>query len=567
MASHDELVPSSGAVSGEAIAGDIDVDKADVDKLHKNAMGLPGVLYFCLAGSAPISAMLFNVPPIASQTGAASPLVFIISGIGLLLLGVAIVYLSRRLTSAGGFYTWVRHSLGKRTAFQAGWLMMGGYALFEASLLGAFGSYTNSSFINYANFHMPGGWVTWALVGALIIFSLSYFDVKWSVYAMAPFLILEVGVLIVLDLAISIHGGAFGHDFVHTFTIAGTNPSPGGPFYIPTSIAAASKGTAAPGGLLGIGVGMALGVWSWVGFEAGAVYGEEARNPRRAVPVAVFSVIAFLILLYTWTSYSATIGYGWQNAVSQLGNLTGNPTPYYPLASTYVGGFLQALMIIAISTSALACGLAFHNGMVRYLYAMGREGILGRVFGRTHPRYSSPHIAIITQSLFTVVLVIFFAFVIQNTSTGSYGFGIANGKTTVQVDGILPYTWLAIIGTIAFIVVYIMVNISSPVFALRFDKKRMNLPGVLTHFAAPILSTLILLIPWISFVMPAIPGAIGNYFTSLGFAATPFPLNILPLVVLIWIILGLAYSFYLSTSSPERYDGMGRIIRGDAYSA
>ena len=65
--------------------------------------------------------MLFNVPPIASQAGAASPLVFIISGIGLLLLGVAIVYLSRRLTSAGGFYTWVRHSLGKRTAFQAGW--------------------------------------------------------------------------------------------------------------------------------------------------------------------------------------------------------------------------------------------------------------------------------------------------------------------------------------------------------------------------------------------------------------------------------------------------------------
>jgi len=178
LATRDELVASSGVVPGEAIAGDVDVDKADVDKLHKNAMGLPGVLYFCLAGSAPISAMLFNVPPIASQAGAASPLVFIISGIGLMLLGVAIVYLSRRLTSAGGFYTWVRHSLGKRTAFQAGWLMMGGYALFEASLLGAFGSYTNSSFINYANFHMPGGWITFALIGALIIFSLSYFDVR-----------------------------------------------------------------------------------------------------------------------------------------------------------------------------------------------------------------------------------------------------------------------------------------------------------------------------------------------------------------------------------------------------
>jgi len=83
--------------------------------------------------------------------------------------------------------------------------MMGGYALFEASLLGAFGSYTNSSFANYAHFNTPGGWVTWALIGAVIIFSLSYFDVKWSVFAMAPFLVLEVGVLLVLDLVITIH--------------------------------------------------------------------------------------------------------------------------------------------------------------------------------------------------------------------------------------------------------------------------------------------------------------------------------------------------------------------------
>src|SRR5260370_1067467 len=198
MASQDEIVQSSGDVAEGAIAGDIDIDKSRVDKLHKNAIGLPGALYFCLAGSSPISAMLF---------------------------------------------------------------------------------------------HLPGGWVTFALIGAVIIFSLSYFDVKWSVYAMAPFLVLEVGVLIVLDLAITIHGGAAGHDFVHTFTTAGANPSPGGPFVIPTSVAPAAKITAAPGGILGIGVGMALCVWSWVGFEACAVYGGEPRKPRRAVPVAVLSCI------------------------------------------------------------------------------------------------------------------------------------------------------------------------------------------------------------------------------------------------------------------------------------
>src|SRR5258708_29381304 len=81
MASQDEIVQSSGDVAEGAIAGDIDIDKSSVDKLHKNAIGLPGVLYFCLAGSAPISAMLFNVPPIASQAAAASPPGSINSGI------------------------------------------------------------------------------------------------------------------------------------------------------------------------------------------------------------------------------------------------------------------------------------------------------------------------------------------------------------------------------------------------------------------------------------------------------------------------------------------------------
>lgn len=541
MATQDEYIQTGATV------GDIDVDKANVDKLHKNAMGLPGVLYFCIAGSAPISAMLFNVPPMAAQSGAVTPLVFLLSGIGLMLLGVAIVYLSRRLTSAGGFYTWVRHSLGKGTAFQAGWLMMGGYALFEASLLGAFGSYTNNSFSTYLNINLPGGWIPYALVGAVIIFSLSYFDVRWSVFAMAPFLILEVSILIILDLVITIKGGASGHDLVHTFTPSGANVS-----------------GAVPGGILGIGVAMALGVWSWVGFEAGAVYGEEARNPRRAVPFAVFSVIAFLTLLYTWTSYSATIGVGWQNVVSKFGLAT---LPYYSLANNYVGDWLRVLMIVAISTSSLACGLAFHNGMVRYLYAMGREHILPGVFGKTHPRYRSPNIAIITQSLFSVLLIVFFAFVLQSTKANpdnsyNFAFGIADGKNFVQVDGIQPYTWLAIIGTMAFIVVYIMVNIASPVFSLRFDKKSFN---VLAHIVAPILSSVILLVPLISFTMPAVPGAIGSYFTSLGFAATPFPLNILPLFVIAWIIVGLVYSNYLARANPARYDGMGRIIRGDVY--
>jgi hypothetical protein len=106
-----------------------------------------------------------------------------------------------------------------------------------------------------------------------------------------------------------------------------------------------------------------------------------------------------------------------------------------------------------------------------------------------------------------------------------------------------------------------MVNLSSPIFALRYERKSFN---VLTHIVAPVISTLVLLIPLVSFIMPAIPGPIGSYFTGLGFASTPFPTNILPLFVVIWIVVGLIYANYLARANPERYEGMGRIVRGDA---
>jgi amino acid transporter len=523
---------------------DISLEQAQVDTRHLNAIGLPGVLYFCLAGAAPIAAMFFNVPNMAAQAGAATPLVFLLSAIGLIALGVPIVHFSRRLSSAGGFYTWISHGLGARTAFVAGWLMLGGYALFEAASQAAFGGLTDNTVSTFLHFHMPGGWLTYALLGVIAISLLAYFDVRWSVWALAPFLVLELGSLIVFDLVITIRAGVAGHDLLHTFTVAGTN----------------LKGVA-PGGLLGIGVAMALGVWSWVGFKAGAVYGEESRSPRRVVPVAIFSVIAGLALLYVWTTYSAIIGLGWQHAGDVLGNIANAPGPYFDLAGSFVGGWLVTCMIIAISVGTFSANLAFHNGMTRYFYSMGREQILPAVFGRTHARWKSPYIASITQSIFTALVLGFLGLVIQHSnSDGSvtYALGIANGTTFQQTNGISSYGWLAITGTICFILVYLLTNLAAPLFARCRGEFR-----VLTHVLAPVISTLALLIPLVSFVLPPVPG-IGSFFTGLGFFPTPFPLNILPLLVLLWLAAGIIYSAYLSRRSPERYQRLGHSVRDPA---
>ena len=537
--STDEIVPSPGSASGVE-------EQANVQKLHMNAFGVIGLVAGAAGAVAPLAAMFFNVPIIVTQAGASVPLVFLISGIGIVLFAVSLAYFARRINSAGGLYTWVSHALGPGTGFYAGWLMLGGYAIFEAAAAAAFGGLTDNSLSSLLGFNIPGGWVTYSLLALVVVSVLAFFDVKWSVRVLAPFLALEVCSLLVLDIAIVAQGGAQGQDFYHTFTTAGSSLH--GVF---------------PGGLLGIGVGMALGIWSFVGGEQGVAFGEEVRFPRRAVPYGMFGVFGGVAILFILTTYAAVTGEGWQNVTSAtgLGNVAISPQPYFDLATRYVGGWLVPVLYVTISTSTFAAILAFHNGMVRYFYSLGRETVLPRWFGRTHPRWHSPYTASIVQSAFSIVVILFLAAIFQKTNADgstSYAFFFSAGSGYQQTNGIFSFGWLAIIGTITFIVVYIMVNISAPVYARRHGELNW-----LTHVAVPLLSTLVLLIPLASFVLPTIPGPIGDFATGTGLAPTPFPLNILPVFAVAWILIGWIYTAIMRRVDPSRFEKLGRIVRGE----
>jgi amino acid transporter len=538
--STEEVTPSTESTA----SGDIDIEQASVDKLHKNVLGLPAILFLCVAAIAPAASMLFNVPVMASQAGAATPLVFLLSAVGVLLLGRTVVYFASRLSSAGGFYTWVSHGLGKSAGFQVAWLMLGGYALFEAALQATVGGSLDSS-LSGIGFHLPGGWITYAALLTVVVGVLSYFDVKWSVWVMAPFAVAEVVALIILNAAITLRGGAAGHDLIHTFTPAGTT----------------LKGIA-PGGILGLGIAMVLGILAFVGFETGAVYGEEARHPHRTIPLALFSLLIGLAVLYTWTAYCATIGVGWTHAVDVLGNVNNAPGQYVSLASIFVGRWLGIGLVIFVITSNFASSFAMHQTMVRYCYAMGREGLIPLVFGKTHVRWHSPYVATFAQSGFSLLVIGFLGLVIQHADAlGNtvYALGFADGKIWQQTSGLVSFGWLASLVTIMIIIVYILTNLSTPFFAHSRGELR-----VMTHVIAPAISTLLLLLPLSSYILPALPGPIGWFFTHLGFAPTPFPSNILPLFVLAWIVVGQAYATYLRKRVPERFEMLGRIIREES---
>jgi amino acid transporter len=537
----EHTVPSSLPNMTPSPPSDVEVTQAGVDRLPRNAFGLFGTFFLCVGAIAPAASMLFNVPVVASQAGAAGSLVFVLSAIAILLLAVPVVYFARRLSSAGGFYTWVRHGLGEGAAFQVGWLLIGAYSLFEAALQATVGGTLDINFSTYFGFHLPGGWVAYALILILIIGILGYFNVKASVWVLVPFTIAELLGLVVLDLAITIHGGIAGHDLLHTFTPAG----------------ASLKGVA-PGGVLGIGLAMVLAILAFVGFETIAAYGEEARQAKRTIPTTIFSVLLMLAVLYTWTTYSATIGVGWQHAGTVLGNVANAPLQYVSLAQHFVGAWLGIALIVLVTTSNFASTIGYHQTMAHYCYSLGREGILPRWLGRTHPRWQSPYLASLLQSGLTVLMVLLISLIIQHTNKDgsvTYAIGFADSKVFTQTGGIAAFQWLASLFSMCIIVVYLLTNIAVFFFARRRQEFR-----VFAHLVAPMLSSLILLLPLASYVLPAIPGPIGAYVTALGFAPTPFPSNILPLFVVVWVLLGIAYFLYQRKRHPERLTMLGRII-------
>ena len=97
--------------------------------------------------------------------------------------------------------------------------------------------------------------------------------------------------------------------------------------------------------------------------------------------------------------------------------------------------WLATIMQVLILTGSFACAMAFHNVAMRYFYAMGREGILPRALGRTHPTHKSPYIASITQTGVAAVVIL------------AWGIGAGFNKG-YDVAYVRIYTMMAVQGVV-----------------------------------------------------------------------------------------------------------------------
>src|SRR5436309_9239991 len=129
----------------------IDVSqRGDLYKLRGRSVGLMGVLFLTVTGAAPISAMLFNTPiSVGYGNGVGTPAGFAFATLILAIFSVGYVAMARKVTAAGGFYSFISHGLGRELGLATGLLMVSAYSVFEASLCGGFAYFATAKLAQY----------------------------------------------------------------------------------------------------------------------------------------------------------------------------------------------------------------------------------------------------------------------------------------------------------------------------------------------------------------------------------------------------------------------------------
>ena len=151
------------------------------------------------------------------------------------------------------------------------------------------------------------------------------------------------------------------------------------------------------------------------------------------VSATLISVVG-LGILYVITSLAFVSAYPESSLIEDAQNPAG---PFFVAMGEYGNQFFVHVMEVFILTGSFACAMAFHNAAMRYYYAMGREEILPKALGRTHPTHKSPYVASVFQTVIALALVLAWGI-------GS-GFGFGAGFDTAYVR---IYTMMAVQGVV-----------------------------------------------------------------------------------------------------------------------
>jgi amino acid transporter len=483
-------------------------------ELRRGHLKLPDVIAQSVSIIAPGMSGGFLTYLAATKAGGATPLAYVLAAIGALFIGGVVSEFGKSMSSAGSLYTYTSVGWSKTAGFVVGWMYSLALIVLGAAVLAGFGFFMAQFVQSLTNSTSLVPWQWFFFAGLIFVAVMSLFDVRLSTRAQLGLTAISVAIMVIAAVWVIGRGTPSGGKSID---LGAFWPSAAG---VPWT---------------GIGLGFAFGVLSFTGFEGGAVLAEETDEPKRNIPRAVIGSVGVAGLFYLIITYATSIGFGvreaaveWPKSVAGLVAVTG------PISKN-----LSTLVLFAVAVSALLCALGVLTASSRFLFAMGREGVLPRKLGSTHPRFRTPWIAIIGTMAVWVVMV-FGVIITTSLGTQSYFAPVPSEAR----GGLYAFAYLATLATPAVMLAYLLLGIAGFRKGSADGNGRLQLTGVLA----------------------AITGALavfgGLYYS---FKAAPGT-DVLPVLAWIpWInlgavVIGIAVAVYLRANKQEAWNDMGAVF-------
>jgi amino acid transporter len=146
----------------------------------------------------------------------------------------------------------------------------------------------------------------------------------------------------------------------------------------------------------GLGAGLIIGIYDYLGYNTTAYMGAEMRNPGRVIPWSIIVSILGIMLLYLALNIGVLGVVPWQNVAK-------SPSIASLVLEQIWGKGISSIVTVLIIITAFASVFAGLLGGSRVPYNAARDGLFLRQFGKLHPRYHFPHIALIVMCVITAI--------------------------------------------------------------------------------------------------------------------------------------------------------------------
>jgi APA family basic amino acid/polyamine antiporter len=335
---------------------------------------------------------------IAERSGPSVTLAFLVAGLGCAFAGLCYAEFASMIPIAGSAYTYSYATMGELVAWIIGWDLCLEYAVGAATVAIAWSEYFNKV-LEYVGMHVPYQWchsplevspdgvhgimnipaiVILALLSALLIRGMQESATVNSI-------------IVVTKVAIVLMVIAIGWGFM--------NPANHTP-YIPTPTTYTTpQGITHPyGGIMGILGAAGVVFFAFIGFDAVSTAAQEAKNPKRDMPIGILGSLVVCTILYVLFSHVLS-----GVATVEDFRTAGKEASVAFAISKYMIGYewLSKFVTIAILAGFSSVILVMLMGQSRVFFSMSHDGLVPKIFSEVHPKFQTPWKANMLFFLFT----------------------------------------------------------------------------------------------------------------------------------------------------------------------